>query len=252
LRLIAYDEIDSTNDEAKRLVRVAVSAWQEQGAAEKPADSLYGTVITARRQTAGRGRRGRSFVSSGADSIYASFILNPSELPEEQRITAFAAVAVCEAIEKTTYCKPAIKWVNDVLIDGKKICGILAESVPHAVVLGIGVNINMADEDFPPGVRGIAGSMHMDADGRTRFFNALTEAVFRLAGETEDNDTACSTMDEYRSRSILIGQRILIHKGEEKTPALAISIADDGGLIVRYEDGYFDTLRSGEVSVRLL
>ena len=249
-RIIEYEELDSTNDEAKRLVRAAFfPAAPDAGPAG--ADTLYGSVVTARRQTAGRGRRGRSFASSGADSIYASFILRPPASVSEQRITAFAAVAVCEAIEKTTSCKPAIKWVNDILVDGKKVCGILAESVAHAVILGIGVNINLGKGDLPEELADVAGSLTMTGDERALFFDALVESVFRCMEATGAAD-ASALMDAYRERSLLTGRRIIISKGDMQRPAFATGIADDGALIIEYEDGTAEALRSSDVSVSLL
>ena len=234
--LLYYDEIDSTNAEAKRLLRGGK-------------DELYGTVITARRQTAGRGRLGRSFASPGGDSVYASFILKPPENPAEQLITSLAAVAVCLAIEKTTSYKPGIKWINDILVDGKKICGILAESVPGAVVLGIGVNVNLSEDDLPEELHDIAGSLKMDIETRTLFFDTLTEEVFRCMA-IADTEKTTSLMDEYRERSVLLRKPVYI--GSDGIPAFCDSIADDGALIVRYEDGSIDELRSGGISVRLV
>ncbi|MCL1896273.1 MAG: biotin--[acetyl-CoA-carboxylase] ligase [Clostridiales bacterium] len=271
-KVFEYDELDSTNDEAKRLVKEAVIEGQkEPSPLSLPLDGLYGSVVTARRQNAGKGRRGRAFFSPGGDSVYASFILRPPERPAEQLITAFAAVAVCEAIEKTTSCKPGIKWLNDIIVDGKKVCGILAEAVPQAVILGVGVNINLDEDDLPNNLRGTVGSLRMDAETRERFSDMLIESVFRCTQDTtepspcvisprpEHNRTVplCSSytapalMDAYRARSILIGKPVYILREDEKTPATAVGVADDGGLVVQYENGGGATLRSGEVSVRI-
>ena len=232
--ILSYDEIDSTNAEAKRLLR-----------GEYSGDELYGVIVTARKQTAGRGRLGRSFASPGGDSVYASFILKPPEHPAEQRITAFAAVAVCLAIEKTTSYKPGIKWINDILVDGKKICGILAESVQGAVVLGIGININLEEDDLPVELRDAAGSLQIDKDTRERFFKTLIEEVFCYMTVAEKPDL----MDEYRTRSVLLGKPVNI--GSDSIPAFCEGIAGDGALIVRYENGSTEELRSSEISVRL-
>ena len=234
-----YEEIDSTNDEAKRLLRDGKAS--------------FGDVVAARRQTAGRGRRGRAFVSPGGDSVYASFILKPPERPAEQRITAFAAVAVCLAIERTTSYRPGVKWVNDVLADGKKICGILAESVPGAVILGIGVNINLDCGCLPEDLRETAGSLSMDKETRTLFFDALAEDVFRCAAAAEKADAAetAALMNAYRARSVLLGKLVVFLRGDTTCRALCENIADDGALIVRYENGKTEELRTAEISVRL-
>jgi len=242
--VLHYEELDSTNAEAKRLIR-----GEHNRDGSFCVNDLYGTVITAKSQTAGRGRLGRSFASPGGGSIYASFILEPPENPAEQRITAFAAVAVCLAVEKTTSYKPGIKWINDILVDGKKICGILAESVPGAVILGIGININLAGSDLPDG----AGSLVMDEKERPRFFETLIEEVFHCINVSDSPEL----MDEYRERSVLLGKAIILLRKDEYpgnyigVPAFCEGIADDGALIVRYEDGSIEELRSGEISVRL-
>ena len=246
-----YHELDSTNDEAKRLLRAERS---EDGSFCVPS-RLYGTVVTARRQTAGHGRLGRSFASPGGDSIYASFILKPPVRPAEQRITAFAAVAVCMAIEKTTFYKPGIKWVNDILLDGKKVCGILAEADARAVILGIGINININEDSLPAGLSEIAGSLSMDKETRSQFFDILTKEVFRCTAVSEatgskETAEAAALMNEYRARSVLLGMPVVLLRGDEKRNAFCEGIADDGALVVKYDDGSVDELRSSEISVR--
>jgi len=215
---------------------------------------LYGAVIAARRQTNGRGRLGRSFASPGGGSIYASFILEPPIDPTEQRITAFAAVAVCLALEKTTSYKPGIKWINDIYIEGKKICGILAESIPGAVILGVGININLREEDMPVDLRGNAGSLFMGEEARTRLESSLREEAFRCMAIAERPDTteAAALMKEYRARSIVLGKAVILESGHEKRSAFCEGHASDGALIVRYGDGSVEELRSGDVTVRLV
>ena len=223
-------------------------------------DELYNVVVTARRQTAGRGRGGSVFISPGGDSIYVSFILKLPENPATQRITAFAALAVCLALEKTTLYRPDIKWINDVLVDGRKVCGILAEAGAHAVVLGIGVNINIDKKDLPDELLETAGVLCMGEKTRAKFFDALVEEVFRCTAISGD-----TFMDEYRARSILIGKPIALFRRQspedagsaavlkdvKSTSAFCEGIANDGALIVRYEDGSVEELRTSDVSVRL-
>ena len=189
INIIHIGETDSTNDEAKRRLRAG--------------EALLGYVITAGMQTSGRGRFGKSFWSPGGDSVYASFIIDLPENLAEQRITIYAAVAVCLALEKTTMYRPGIRGVNDLIVDKRKICGILAESVPGAVVLGIGVNINLDIDCFPEELREEAGSLNMEKETRARFFDALVEEVFRCMAIAENTDSpeAASLMDEYKARS---------------------------------------------------
>ena len=186
-RVLEYDKIDSTNEEAKRLVREA---------ARRPFD----TVITAKHQTAGKGRRGKRFFSPGGDSIYASFILKPPKEPAEQLITAFAAVAVCEAIEQATDYRPRIKWLNDIYVGGKKVCGILAEGISGAAILGIGVNINIIEENFSDELRDIAGSLHMSREKRDRLFGDLIGRVFCYAAAEAGSSEAEALTKEYCRR----------------------------------------------------
>ena len=241
INIIEYEELDSTNNEAKRLI-VAARTPDAQNE-----NIPYGTVIKAKYQTAGRGRIGRSFFSPGPPSIYASFVLPPPARPAEQLITALAAVAVCEAIERTTSYKPGIKWINDVLADGKKICGILAESIPEAVILGIGININIEESDMPKELRAYAGSLRLDEEETAGLFGALVDFVFRFTAA--EGKEAASLMDEYRKRSVVTGKKITIIQGESKRPATALDISDDGALVVAYEDGSVGELRTGEISI---
>ena len=243
--LLHYKELDSTNAEAKRHIR-----GEHNRDGSFCVSDLYGTVVTAESQTAGRGRLGRSFASPGGGSIYASFILAPPDNPAEQHITAFAAVAVCLAIEKTTSYKPGIKWINDILVDGKKICGILAESVPGAVVLGIGININLNEGDLPDN----AGSLVLDEVTRDKLFDTLAEEVMRCMAVSDSPDL----MSEYLKRSVLVKKEVILLLKDEYpgnyigVPAFCEGIADDGALIVQYENGSVEELRSGEISVRLV
>ena len=199
-KILEYDEVDSTNDEAKRLIRAIASSTSELSGQKDPSllsssalsgqkepsllssssSELYGTIVLARRQSAGKGRRGKTFFSPGGDSIYASFILKPPENLAEQSITTLAGEAVCEAIEKCTSYQPEIKGVNDIFAGGRKVCGILTEGVPNAVILGIGVNINLEENDFPEELRDIAGSLHLTQEERGRFFSTLAESVLSL------------------------------------------------------------------------
>jgi len=139
-RIVVLEETDSTNDDAWRLGL--------QGAEE-------GTVVIAEMQRAGKGRRGRRWISPARTNLYASVLLRPSVLPSEASLlTLLAAVELCETLKSTAPLEPRIKWPNDVLLNGKKVAGILAEMHAeqesiHFLVLGIGVNLNMSQEMFP-------------------------------------------------------------------------------------------------------
>jgi len=152
-RIHIFDCLESTNITAKEM---SLSGAE------------HGTVILADSQTAGKGCRGKSFFSPQNHGLYMSFILDAERLPlnTPTLVTVFAAVAVCEAIEAITDKTPKVKWVNDIFQDGKKICGILTESVIGAqshnirnIVLGIGINFNTPKSDFPEELQEIAGSL---------------------------------------------------------------------------------------------
>ena len=289
MNIISLDTTDSTNEEAKRRLRAA--------AAENPGSEkeLFDTAITARKQTAGKGRRGRSFYSPDTrDSLYISFILSPPVQHKSlQLLTVAAAVAVSLSIEEIladsddTTQHPTIKWVNDVLIDGKKICGILAESVfsdndeglrsgsamtgdsslaprmteggsaLRGIVLGIGININMRDEDFPDELRGIAGSLKLGEYGHEHLSEILCKNMSGIYKDMESGK-ANIVLDLYRKFESTTGRRVRILKhvkdgetqGANEIPAYAKAIADDGGLVVVHDDGSEEVLRSGEISIR--
>ena len=272
MNLISLDTIDSTNDEAKRRLRAAIA--QGSGAEQE----LFESAITARKQTAGKGRRGKSFHSPDTgDSLYISFILPP---PTQHRslelLTVAAAVAVSLTVEEIladsddTEQRPSIKWVNDVMINNKKICGILAESVAsdgagtseptlYAIVLGIGININMREDDFPEELRGIAGSLLLDEYGHERISEILCKNMLGIYKDMESGN-AGSVLDLYRKFESTTGHKVRIMKhvmsedgkyaDNRAIFAFAKAIADDGGLVVVYDDGSEEVLRSGEISVR--
>ena len=246
--IIILDTIDSTNNEAKRLI-AAASSFE---------DIPFGTVIIAENQTAGKGRRGRSFFSPTANSVYMSFILKPiSTIENSLLITIAAGVAVCRAVE--AICdetqRPEIKWVNDIFINKRKICGILTEAVSdiesgqiESLVLGIGVNIDIPNEDFPEEIRDIAGSVMLAPGERNRFAATLSNEVFKIYNSMAKGK---DIMPEYRTRSMMEGKEIQIIKGNKKIKATALEISDNGGLLVEYKDGSRETLRSGEVSIKI-
>lgn len=240
-RLQIFDVIDSTNTAAKRM------------AAE---GAVHGTVVIAEHQTAGRGRLGRSFHSPDAKGIYLSVVLRLGcDIATAALTTPAAAVGVARAINRVTGLEPQIKWVNDVYLGGRKVCGILTEAsmevsggVPAFLILGIGINVEQAV--FPEELRPIvtAISEHTDAPlDRNELIAALLNELDILLSSLSSREF----MEEYRFRSLLIGKEINVLRPDQTIPATAESINDDGHLIVRLEDGTLLTLSSGEVSVRL-
>jgi len=241
-----YETLDSTNNEAKRIIAGA------------PGDDIpFGTVIIAGQQTEGRGRRGKHFASPDTGSIYASFILRPqADINQPQLITIMAAVCVCKTIGDVAepVQKPVIKWINDVFLNGRKVCGILTEAVSDvhsreqsAIVLGIGININVPDDMFPEEIRDSAGSVTLKPGLRERFLSDLIENVFTWSDLLEQG---VSPIDEYRMRSPMPGLKIAVIKNGVETPATAKAITDTGSLHVTFDDGSEEELRSEEVSIR--
>lgn len=235
IAVIHYTEIDSTNTQAKRLIN--------NGEAN---DTL---LVTAERQTAGRGRQGKTFYSPAETGIYMSLIVHPNTMLQNAvTATTAASVAVCKAIERLTDIKPQIKWVNDVYVNDKKICGILTEAVSDfelgivtSVVVGIGINIKT--NDFPEDVER-AGSLNTDI-GRAELIGAVADELLEIIG----GDYA-DFIEYYRSHSMIIGKQINYIEHGIITPAKALFIDETGGLVVQTKDGTEKTLKSGEISIR--
>lgn len=236
INVIHYSEIDSTNTQAKRLINSGESG---SGA----------LLITADRQTAGRGRQGKSFYSPQGTGVYMSLVVHPDTLLQNAvTATTAAAVAVCRAIERLTDIKPQIKWVNDVYAGGNKICGILTEAVSDfelgivtSVVVGIGINIKT--NDFPEDA-GNAGSLNREVK-RAELIAAVADELLDIIG----GDYGIF-IDYYRSHSLILGKSINYIENGRVTPAKAAAIDETGGLVVETADGKMKTLRSGEISIR--
>ena len=222
-----------------------------------------GYIAIAANQTKGRGRRGRSFYSPDNTGLYLSMLLRPAGYTAEQamRFTTMAAAAVCEAIETVSGKEAGIKWVNDVFMDGRKVCGILTEasfdlesSTLDYAIVGIGINVFTPEGGFPEEIRDIAGAIFSEDE---RAEASIPDIRSRLAAEVIRHfmkyyRQAAGYMGEYRKRCIVIGRNVnVIMPGADPRPALALDIDDECGLIVRYEDGSEATLRSGEISIRM-
>lgn len=243
-RLKIYKEIGTTNDEAKRLAR------------EGEAENL---VVLTESQTAGKGRRGRSFYSMGPEGVYMSLLLRPKlSFQEALKITTMTAVAVSRAIEKNCDVEVGIKWVNDLFIHGKKVCGILTEAgidfetgdLDYAVV-GIGVNVLKCD--FPEELKGIVTTLE-DESGQQISRSKLAADILReMHGLYQElgaeKGGVPSYHEEYVSRSIVLGKEVMVHAGTQTYPAKAVAIDENIGLVVETTEGR-KVLDSGEVSVR--
>lgn len=232
LKICVYDLIDSTNSQAKRM-------FSEGDRSDK--------LIVARSQSGGRGRLGRSFYSPAEGGIYMTLAYTTDEMiADAVSITSAAAVAVCSAICMNTGVSPDIKWVNDLYLNGKKICGILAESVVQAnschIILGIGINLNT--KNFPQQLREIAGSIGAECDPNKLIADIVNELFKFLYGKAD-------FMPEYRKRSMVLGKTVLCTRGNESYLGVAEKITDKGALLVRCTNGDLICMDSGEISLRL-
>ena len=239
-----YDTIDSTNTHAKKLAA--------QGAPE-------GTVVIAAEQSAGRGRMGRSFHSPSGMGLYLSAILRPQCAPEQlMHLTCAVAVAACDAISQVTGFRPGIKWINDLVAGKQKLGGILTElsvnpetgKVSYAVI-GIGINCNHGEADFPPELRDIATSLRSVTGSECKvapLAAMLMEKLFDLSQTLVSEHSGI--MNRYRKDCITPGQQILVLRAEERRYGTADAVLDDGSLLVTYSDGTQEAVASGEVSIR--
>ncbi len=237
-----YKEAGSTNQLAKQ---AAISS-----------EAGHGAFVIAQKQTAGRGRRGRSFFSPEEAGLYLSVVLEPREetLQKSLLLTTAAATAVYKAVKKVCGISLDIKWVNDLYYQGKKVCGILTEAVTdfeggniEFAVVGIGLNLYEAEGGYPGELQGIAGAIYPDAKSASatdRNYLAA-EIVNILVEETED----LKLSREYVEHNMVLGKRIQITDGKKCRRAMALDLCEDGKLRVQEEDGNINTLSFGEVSI---
>ena len=236
--LLFLPETDSTN--------LALRRMAAEGAGE-------GTAVWAARQSAGRGRLGRSFLSPEG-GVYFSLLLKQNERPERDlHLTPAAAIAAARAVERCCALRCAVKWPNDLIAGGKKLCGILTESFPargeRFLVIGIGVNLNT--ESFPAQLREIAVSARQLTGRETppdALARALLEELRAAVDAARREDPAL--LEEYRSRCLNVGRELRILQNGESRPARGIGVNPDFSLAVELPDGSREDLRFGEVSIR--
>ena len=239
-RLEVHGQLDSTNIRAKLLA--------SQGAP-------HGYLVCADSQVSGRGRFGRSFFSPKHSGVYITYVLRPT-IPADRavNITSLAAVAVARAIETLCDADVKIKWVNDLYINDRKVCGILCEAsldfesgMLEYAVLGIGVNV--APMDFPEDLRDIATSIGNECGAhpsRSRLIAEISNELEKLYGELETG----GFMAESRRRSNVIGRDVTVIRGDERYAAHVMDIDDQGRLVIRTESGV-SRVGSGEISIKL-
>lgn len=235
-KVIRLETVDSTNNYLKR----------------HAAEFRDKSAVIANAQTGGKGRLGRSFFSPEG-GLYLSAMIKNVSLDAAEMLTPAVAVAVARALEKCGSEEARIKWVNDVYLRGRKVCGILVESKPEAdrlsyAIIGIGVNIFEPEGGFPEDIKARAGAVFADQQPGIRE-EIFREILANLCGIEEAARTG-SFLEEYRRRSNVIGRRVEIIEGERVTEAVAVGIDERCRLIVRTDEGE-RRLFAGEVSVRM-
>lgn len=243
-----YDMVGSTND----LLREA---------AEQGAETF--TVIAARCQTAGRGRQGRAFFSPEHTGLYLSMLFRP-DAADVPRLTPMAAAAAARTVEACRLAaenvqeRAQIKWVNDVLLHGKKVCGILAESkfssvdAPEYTIVGIGLNLLEPEGGFPAELRDIAGAIFPRGyDPDKAFVTAASHLIAALYTEQRQLSSR-GYLQRYKERLCVLGREITVCENGTERPAVALAVDDDLRLLVRYaDDGTEQWRATGEIRIRL-
>ena len=240
--LVVFDEVDSTNNEARRMA--------EKGA-------LEGTVILAARQTAGKGRRGRNWESPRGTGIWKSFLLRPEFEPSHaSMLTLTAAMAVAQGIRRTTGLDCQIKWPNDIVINGKKLCGILTEMKirgEKAEYVSIGVGINMNQREFPEELQDKATSLALELGCEVVREEITAGVVERFEKNYElflEKQDLQSLREEYERLLLNKDRQVRILEKEKESIGIARGITPAGELLVEDENGAVRQVLSGEVSVR--
>lgn len=238
-KIIVLNSVDSTNAYAKKL---GIDSAE------------HGTIVVADEQTKGRGRFGRTFFSKQGKGIYLSVILRPQiEISGIAFSTVVSAVAVLRALKRFTDEEIRIKWVNDLYVRDKKVCGILTELVSDMetgsvdfIVAGIGININASEEDFSEEIRGIAGSLKPDKTSRNEIIAAICNELFDIFEDLDKEEI----MAQYKMHQLALGKTVRFHKDGKWYEGLAQDIDDSGALIVECS-GEKLLLQSGEISIKI-
>ena len=237
-----HDCVSSTNTVAKQLA--------EEGAPQ-------GTLVVANSQSAGRGRQGRSFFSPQDTGVYFTLVLRPRFAVEDVAlITSFAACCLADAIDENTSKHAQIKWVNDVYLRGRKVCGILTEAAVdfessglHYAILGIGINLRAPEGGFPPEIAGVAGALFHDEvppGARARLAAGILNRFFAYYSALPRRDY----MEAYRQRSLLTGLEVTYTQGSQSGEGLVLGVDEEARLLLRLPDGQERAFSAGEVQIK--
>jgi BirA family biotin operon repressor/biotin-[acetyl-CoA-carboxylase] ligase len=237
-----FQETTSTNDVIEKLARDGVKE---------------GVVVFAESQTKGRGRLGRKWISPAQKGLWFSVLLRPELHPQETtQLTVASAIALVRAIRSVTGLAPKIKWPNDILIDGKKVAGILTElaaeldRVKH-VILGIGVDVNLTSSDLPADIRRTATSLRIE-NGRPLERAELACAILRELDEDYERVRTGrfpAVADEWETLCSTLGHRVVIRIGDRQWRGRAESLGEDGALLLRTDHGHLERITGGDVTV---
>lgn len=242
-KLIHFDEIDSTNNHAKKIANDGCP---------------HGTVVIAERQTLGRGRVGRLWQSDNNQGLWFSIILRPDLEPEQvQIITLAASVAVVEGIFRDLGINCGIKWPNDIILENNKLCGILTELSAEPghvnfVVVGIGINVNQTFGEFDAEIQNKATSLQIHTGGkvsRVRLLGSILSCFEEMYNKVLEKNT-CEIIDRWNKYSVTLGREVKIVSREVEYIGIAQSVAPDGKLVVKCKDGTVREISAGEVQVR--
>lgn len=241
--VMCLDSVDSTNNKIRDL---ALSGAPD------------GQLVIANEQYNGRGRRGRDFVSPKDKGVYLSMLFRPDSLPADiVEITAWTAVAVNNAIQSVCGMRAGIKWVNDLIFNQRKVCGILTEMSVESesgyvqyIIIGIGMNVNEVETDFPQELRDTATSLSMETNAEYARAQLAAEIIKELdALRSAWPQEKQSFLELYKRDNITIGKEISIVRSSEIKEGMAVSIGEDFSLNVCYKDGSRENLSSGEISI---
>lgn len=235
--LLHYPQLDSTNNQAKRLL---------------PSIKAEQFLVTAQQQSSGRGRKGRNYFSPPGNVYMTLAQRIPAVSDGTVSITTMASVAVVRAIARLSNLQTQIKWVNDVYYEGKKICGILCELLTdlqntNAYWLIIGIGINIGHNDFPAELADIATSLPNDQLSAPTLIAEILNQLLALITQPENK----AYLNDYRKHSLVLGKAICYWKNGRPYSGIAIDIDEQAALLVQHTDGTIHRLDSGEISIRL-
>lgn len=238
--IVCLDNIDSTNEEAKRLGNKG---------------EIDGTVIFAEEQTNGKGRLGRNWVSPKGTGLWFSILLRPNLRPFDiSNITIVAGYSVCKAIKEFTGCNTMIKWPNDVIIGNKKICGILTEMTAETdrinyIVVGIGINVNI--QDFPQEISHKATSLAIESGGKINRIELAKKILMQFDRDYQKFllSNSLDMIEEIKKQCATIGREVTVYIGNKIITGIAVDILPSGELVVKNDKEQI-IVNSGEVTVQ--